>query len=87
MPTSKKSFDHVKGILDKLDRSIDAARDRRLAGTDEEETIGKREAAAAEDAPIGRARPMKRASYFRTPGENPPSPASSEQWPRQKPAD
>lgn len=32
MSTSKHTFDQVKSILGKLDRSIDAARARRLSG-------------------------------------------------------
>ena len=80
MPTSKKSFEHVKGILAKLDRSIDAARDRRLSGTEDEQTIGKSEPAV--DAPIGRARPMQRASYFRRDGEAARPDATQSQWNR-----
>jgi hypothetical protein len=33
MSTSEKAFEQVKSILGKLDRSIDAARQRRLQGT------------------------------------------------------
>lgn len=37
MPTSPESFNKVRDILRKLDRSIDAARDRRLRADDEKD--------------------------------------------------
>ncbi len=75
MPTSKKSFEHVKGILAKLDRSIDHARDKRL-NQNEERVIGVDEDA---DARPGRARPMQRESFFKSPN---PHKAANEQWSR-----
>ena len=65
MPTSRRSFDQVKGILAKLDRSIDTARERRLSdGSPGEEMIGR--ASDEEGMPV-RAKPMRRASMFRSP--------------------
>jgi len=65
MAPSRRSFDQVKGILAKLDRSIDTARERRLSdGSADEEMIGR--AAEEEGLPV-RAKPMRRASMFRSP--------------------
>jgi hypothetical protein len=75
MPTSKQSFEHVKGILAKLDRSIDDARQRRLHD-DEEKTIGADETT---DLRPGRAKPMQRESFFKSAN---PHKAATEQWNR-----
>lgn len=78
MPTSRRSFDHVKGILAKLDRSIDDARKRRLTVDEPEEdrSIGVSE---TDEARPGRAKPMQRESYFKSPMQ---PRRINEQWPR-----
>ena len=73
MATSPEAFEQVKNILKKLDKSIDAARDRRLSsqtGTartlprePSSYTIGSAETlhnVAAQPRPTNRARPMLR---------------------------
>lgn len=61
MATSQETFNQVKNILRKLDRSIDDIRARR--GTPPETatgTIGNPTPTTAINAPTGRARPMNR---------------------------
>lgn len=74
MATSNKTFQQVKSILQRMDRRIDSARDTRLSGgvnddtliggeSPDEELIGapKEPPSAAEvDRPIPRARPQAR---------------------------
>lgn len=56
MGTSPETFDQVKNILRKLDRSITDARQRRL---DTDDSSKSTPAEAAEQAKPGRARPMR----------------------------
>lgn len=55
MGTSERTFNQVKDILAKLDRSIDRAREKRLDV--KQEVPQSRDEAA--DRPIGRARPLR----------------------------
>ena len=52
---SSKSFDQVKAILGKLDRSIDEAREKRLHG----DHVAVPEHPASEPQTFGRARPLR----------------------------
>ena len=58
MGTSREAFDQVKNILRKLDRSIDAARDQRLAGQDTDEPGAPAPGGVDPARPL-RAKPMK----------------------------
>ncbi len=57
MGTSPETFNEVRNLLKKLDRSIDAARSRRLSTNETDETV----ATNGADRPIGRAKPIRRA--------------------------
>jgi len=59
MGTSQEAFNEVRNILKKLDRSIDAARSRRLSTTNRD---GSTPTDGTNDGsrPIGRARPIHR---------------------------
>lgn len=65
MTTSERTFNQVRNILGRLDRSIDEARDRRLRGGDEPEQAPE----TAEAEPQQRSEPPAR-----TPSEAPPPP-------------
>lgn len=66
MGTSPETFDQVKNILRKLDRSITDARQRRL-NTDEAPRQPAQPAEPSDQARPGRARPMRsRTEGFRT---------------------
>lgn len=56
MGTSPETFNEVRNLLKKLDRSIDAARTRRLS-TDETPVT---DTTDGTDRPVGRARPLRR---------------------------
>lgn len=61
MATSQETFNQVKNILRKLDRSIDDIRARRGAPPETAGgTVGNAAPTAAINAPTGRARPMNR---------------------------
>lgn len=72
MANNRKSFDQVKGILAKLDSSIDSARQRRLSDGDQDAMIGQ----AEDDGVPRRARPMRRESVFKSPVDQ----KKSEAW-------
>jgi len=56
MGTSPEAFNEVRNLLKKLDRSIDAARSRRLSTDDRDETVATDGAARS----MGRAKPIRR---------------------------
>ena len=74
MATSPEAFQKVKQILQKLDRSIDSARDRRLAGSP---VPAPAPAAAPKIDPEAAPKPLEagplRARPMRTPDHQPPS--------------
>ena len=62
MGTSPETIHEVRNLLKKLDRSIDAARSRRLSSDQdgESDVVGRSDQAEDADRPIGRARPIRR---------------------------
>lgn len=60
MATSQETFNQVKNILRKLDRSIDDIRARRSTPPTATTAVGSPTQAAPMSAPTGRARPMNR---------------------------
>lgn len=65
MSTSSQSFEQVRSILSKLDRDIEAARNRRLGGPVAERSFGTPPAARPQPAP---------ASHAATPSSLPEAP-------------
>lgn len=60
MGTSERTISQVRAILEKLDRSIDAAREKRLdVKPQAPASVPGREQPMAPDRPLGRARPLR----------------------------
>lgn len=59
MGTSERTFNQVKAILEKLDRSIDQAREKRLDVKPQTVTSSPVPAQPEPERPLGRARPLR----------------------------